>query len=353
MDHDPKRLSQTRVSKADIHQAGFTLVELLVVIAIIGILVALLLPAVQAAREAARRSQCTNNLKQLGIALHNYESSNKRLPPGNLGYDAKATTLTRLVDHPTEVATAFVPFILPYLEESALFAQYDFKQSTQDQYAVANSPVGQKLAAFQCPSDESQNASACVAGAGIDWKGNYGINWGAWRQICQIPQAPSTDAPHPDCNVGPPNPLASATLRVAPFHLSFGARLAQVTDGTSKTLAMMEMNQPPGDTECDRRARIWCEKGGCGNITTFLSPNSSAPDEGNCREYEHAPCNRLGANNQASNTQSYTSSRSRHPGGVMALLCDASVQFVADDIDLPVWQALSTMNRGEVVDASF
>ena len=95
---------------------GFTLVELLVVIAIIGILVALLLPAVQAAREAARRAQCLNNLRQLGIALHNHESTNRSLPPGNLGRDPEKSGLTTMVFSSDEVQTAFVAFVLPYLE---------------------------------------------------------------------------------------------------------------------------------------------------------------------------------------------------------------------------------------------
>lgn len=334
-------------------RGGFTLVELLVVIAIIGILIALLLPAVQAARESARRSQCSNNLRQLGIALLNYESTNGRLPPGNLGYDAEASTLSNLVDDPAEVDTAFVPYVLPYLEEAALFAVYDFSVDTQAQYNVLNSPVGKLLPTFQCPSDEPHTAGACNSGPGEDWKGNYGINWGAWRQMCQLPRQPGEDYPNQVCNTNVTG-IPPAKVRIAPFHFSFGAKLAQITDGTSNTFAMLEMIQPPGETACDRRARIWCEKGGCGNITTLLSPNSSAPDEGNCQEdYELSPCKRLGGNTQVSNTRSYTSARSRHPGGVQVLLCDASAHLVSDDVSVLVWQALSTMNQGEVFDAPF
>ncbi len=334
-------------------RAGFTLVELLVVIAIIGILVALLLPAVQAAREAARRSHCLNNLRQFGIALHSYEGANKRLPPGNLGYDPKTSSLSTVRGNSNEVNTAFPPFVLPYMEEGALFDAYDFTRSTRDQYNDLNSPVGKLLPTYQCPSDEPKTAKPCNSGQpGEDWKGNYGINWGAWRYTCQYPRQPDIDAPHPDCLVGAP--LAPATVHIAPFHMSFGAKLSQITDGTSNTLAMMEMVQTQGESDCDRRARIWCRKAGCSNLTTFLTPNSSAPDEGHCREdLPDAPCVRLGGNGTKTNSISYSSSRSRHPGGVHALMCDASTHFVSDDVELVVWQAMSTMNRGETFDSPF
>ena len=238
---------------------GFTLVELLVVIAIIGILVALLLPAVQAAREAARRSQCINNLRQLGIAMLNYESTMGSLPPGNTGYDVERSTATRIQTLSGEPQTANVAFIMAYLEEAGLFAAYNFDQSTRDQFQNANSPVGQRLAVYQCPSDTPQSARSCVNGAGEDWKGNYGINWGAWRQVCQLPANPvrvdpsapggsaTAPGPHPEC-FG-----QAAKLRVAPFHLSFGAKIGQITDGTSKTLMMMEMVQVSSEPNCDRR----------------------------------------------------------------------------------------------------
>ncbi|WP_261361800.1 DUF1559 domain-containing protein [Aeoliella straminimaris] len=330
-------------------QPGFTLVELLVVIAIIGILVALLLPAVQAAREAARRTHCLNNLKQLGLAQLNYESAHKRLPPGNLGYDVNTSTLTRIEHSSTEAETSFVCFILPYLEESALYDQYDFDVDTDVQYRNPDSPVGKKLSTYQCPSDESHLGNACSPQNGDDWKGNYGINWGAWRHMCQLPRIPGEDKPNLVCAV--PNP---AKIHIAPYHLSFGAKLARITDGTSNTLSMMEMIQSPGTSACDRRSRIWCEKAGCSNITAMLSPNNPNADEGNCQEdFPDSPCKRIGGNNDKANTQSYTSSRSRHSGGVQVLMCDASGHFITDDIEIAVWQAMSTMNQGETYDSPF
>ena len=138
--------------KAGRSQAGFTLVELLVVIAIIGILVALLLPAIQAAREAGRRSDCINKLHQLGIALHNYEGAHKRLPPGNTGYDSSKNGIPSYPGNDTPpVEIPIVVFMLPYLEEGSLHGQYDFKRDAQTQYNDPNSPVGARWRVFQCP----------------------------------------------------------------------------------------------------------------------------------------------------------------------------------------------------------
>lgn len=127
-------------------RGGFTLVELLVVIAIIGILVGLLLPAVQAAREAARRMQCSNNLKQLGLAIHNYESAIKRLPPGGLhirdGFGADSSS--------TSWGPNWLIMLLPYVEQAPLHARYNqASRFARDNPAV----VGTKVPTFACPSD--------------------------------------------------------------------------------------------------------------------------------------------------------------------------------------------------------
>jgi prepilin-type N-terminal cleavage/methylation domain-containing protein/prepilin-type processing-associated H-X9-DG protein len=333
-------------------QAGFTLVELLVVIAIIGILVALLLPAIQAAREAGRRSDCINKLHQLGIALHNYEGAHKRLPPGTTGYDSSKNNIPSYPGNNTPpVEIPIVVFMLPYLEEGSLHGQYDFNRDAQTQYNDPNSPVGARLAIFQCPSDSPQDAGACSGTGEEDWKGNYGINWGAYVTACQRPK-PGTIALLGDADSDCPTPQGK--LRMAPFHVEFGAKFAQITDGTSQTLAMMEMIQTASEVGgiCDRRARIWCEKPGCHMLMTRNTPNSSNPDEGNCSDkIPEAPCHDMTV--AEARVKSHNAARSRHSGGVQILMCDSSAHFIADDIDLTVWRAMSTMAGGEVYNRPF
>lgn len=326
-------------SRADCKGHGFTLVELLVVIAIIGVLVALLLPAIQAAREAARRNSCVNNLKQLGLAMLNYESAHEQLPPGVMG---RGTDGSPLPSSSGEVRTAYIVQVLPYLEQKNISDLYDFDLpwwNPVNQQVI----LGKELEAWSCPSDESQ-----VFG-GDEYKGSYGLNWGYNSYLEQ----------------GPNN----AKEPLAPFYLSFGARLGQIVDGTSSTLAMMEMLQVPDERltgQLDRRARLWNEDSSCYQISTRFAPNSNAPDEGVCEDRPDvgAPCIPTGST-PAARLEHHLVSRSRHPGGINVLLCDGSVHYITDGVDstddpanasppltaiqLGVWQAMSTMGGGEIV----
>ena len=312
---------------------GFTLVELLVVIAIIGVLVALLLPAVQAAREAARRSQCQNNIRQLAVAMHNHETTKGRLPPGNLGYDPDRP------DHPLwakEPRTPMLVFILPYIEQGTRMASYDFKRAWYQQPQPVIEVLRQQIPTYQCPSDEPQVMDNASEVDFDDYKGNYGLNWGSFGYYDQ----------EDELALGLParvyEPVEDG--RKAPFWLGFGAKFA---DGSSNTLLMLEMIQAPSQgAELDRRARIWNEASGCQNITTFRTPNSGGTDFSLCvdRPEIGLPCQSTGAVNSHLLT-----ARSRHVGGVNVTMCDASVRFVADEVDAQTWQLISLIDSGFAV----
>ncbi len=309
---------------------GFTLVELLVVIAIIGVLVGLLLPAVQAAREAARRMQCTNNLKQLGLAIHNHESSYKRFPVGTQG---RALPSGNYPSTNAKPRTPFIPHVLPFIEQGNTHSIYD--QKVDFNAAVNERARSQKLPFMQCPSDQTNEPWTPT----LDFKGNYGVNWGRWNFI---------DQGGPATNPAPLNVTHSGGK--APFYIDFGAKFGDISDGTSNTLCMMEMLQPPRDHSgqlTDRRGRIWNDDTACYQISTRIGPNSKSPDFGQCinAPAQGWPCTR----DTTATTQFFMGSRSRHTGGVNVVLCDGSVQFISQTIDLTTWASMSGMSDGAVV----
>jgi prepilin-type N-terminal cleavage/methylation domain-containing protein/prepilin-type processing-associated H-X9-DG protein len=292
---------------------GFTLIELLVVIAIIGVLIALLLPAVQSAREAARRAQCTNNLKQIGLALHNYHDVWGRFPMGSV----QVATPNGAYRRP------FLASLLPYLEQRNLFDSYNYDLSFQ---RVENETTrASTVSVFSCPSDEQQ-VFTNNGGSIDDVKGNYGVNWGQDTYGDQV--------------------------LPAPFGLNYGATFAEIRDGTTQTFLMAELIQTPHPlgqpvSVIDRRGRIWSDQPSSHQISTRLGPNSQAGDYGACwdRPDIGAPCIR----NIGQGQTHYIASRGQHPGGVNLLLADGSVRFIKDSIDLATWRALSSRAGGEVI----
>jgi prepilin-type N-terminal cleavage/methylation domain-containing protein/prepilin-type processing-associated H-X9-DG protein len=316
---------------------GFTLVELLVVIAIIGVLVALLLPAVQAAREASRRTKCVNNLRQLAISCHMFHDTYNRFPIGSQGrvpptgyYPGQSGVPAT----PVPSRKPFIPDVLPYLEQTNLASLYDPTVAFNNAKNAAAIQI--KIVVMQCSSDITQPPFNTT----LDYKGNYALNWGRWSFIDQ--GGPSSN----------PFPLNVGELGRAPFFLDFGARMAQIADGNSNTLCMSEMLQAPGNgansNPLDRRGRLWNDDTACYQISTRTTPNSPSNDFGTCIHQPQfgLPCTPT-ANQQQEAPTFFMASRSRHPGGVNASMCDGSTRFVTNNINLVTWTAMSSMGGGE------
>lgn len=324
---------------------GFTLVELLVVIAIIGILIALLLPAVQAAREAARRSSCTNNFKQWGLSLQLHHSTKNELPKDPHPSDSMNNDLLMLQ-------------LLPYIEEDSLRDSYDFTLTPIDERNVEL--FRQIYPVFHCPSDvPKQMLSAGDQFAG-DYKTNYGLSYG--EKVFGPGSARNPGLGFYANLNDHRNPTASAAL-VASWKASRGVffpdtsiSFRQVTDGLTNTLAMIEMVQTTSDPgqPTDRRARIWVRNWGAYQVQTLLPPNSSGDtnadkDNTSCwDESPDAPCVRTG-----NSEVGFIGSRSRHTGGVIGVMCDGSTHFFTDNIEMSVWRALSTMAGEEIFESPF
>lgn len=330
----PQRLfSQQRVRgemDASLRKHGFTLVELLVVITIIGILIALLLPAVQAAREAARRMQCSNNLKQVGLAMHLYHEANKTLPVGAYSM-AWGTWL---------VAT------LPYVEQQALYAKYGSvgKYDNASSYYIADLPVvTQHIPAYQCASDMPSRISVKLFNI---TKHNYAVNYGTTGfstngQVTQDALA-SLDS-------------GSVRYNGAPFSMAGGPgvaakayRFADISDGLSNTLMLSEVIQGIDSTNADLRGFAWW--GGASGFSAYLSPNSSQSDI----LQSAASCSNDGVNPPCygpatASRPMMMAARSHHPSGVNAALCDGSVRFISDNVRIDIWRTLSTSKGAELI----
>lgn len=316
----------------NLRRSAFTLVELLVVIAIIGILVGLLLPAVQAAREAARRMQCQNNLKQLGLAVHNYESANKAFP-GGVGPFGCCWGTWQVV-------------ILPYLEQTSLASMYTNHggHDPGPRYAHAlNRPVvSVRLPTLTCPSDEPNGP---IGGAIRITSHNYAVNYGntSYFQTALngipflgAPFMAYTGSSNDDGPIGMPVNFP----RVYGRHAKIGA----ITDGTSNTLMAAEVLQGRRN---DLRGFTWW--GGASGIVTYLPPNSTLPDivtGGICVSLVSPlmPCTTV----STETAPRMMGSRSLHTGGVNTARCDGSVSFITSNVDQIVWSAFGSSAGGEV-----
>jgi prepilin-type N-terminal cleavage/methylation domain-containing protein/prepilin-type processing-associated H-X9-DG protein len=306
---------------------GFTLVELLVVIAIIGILVALLLPAIQAAREAARRAQCVNNAKQAGVAFQNYHDTYKTLPPGNYSC-CNGTWQMAILKFMEEQALAD---LYTWLPKDAQFYSLDYSYDQDHAPAPHNRQVCQtRIATLTCPSDEPQ-----VDSRGITFH-NYVANYGNTNHYgfdYLTPASPSyvkyLGSPFSGVDFDPP--------------VIIGVKFKKIPDGLSKTLLLSEVVQ---GRDGDLRGCTWW--GWSAGFETFSSPNSADPDLIQQSIYCNPALPNPPCNAQSGLNRFRAAARSHHPGGVNAAMCDGSVQFVVDDVDLTTWRAASTTNGSEV-----
>ncbi len=326
-------------------RSGFTLVELLVVIAIIGVLIALLLPAVQAAREAARRSQCANNLRQLGLGILNYESARRHLPPSAL-VDLSITSTGN------NGSWGVHGRILDYLEQANLKDLVDIEAAWDNQQAIHDV----RIPIFQCPTDfKSQESRTFSDNRPTLWPTNYSFNMGTWFVFDPTTQEGGDGVFYPNSNLP----------------------LSRVTDGTSNTLLCAEVkawtpytrNGGPASTEipntiADAVAAVQSgdQEKGTGHtewpdgrvhhtgFTTTMTPNTNVPYTMN-DELVDADFNswQEGKNGSAgSPTYAMITSRSFHPGQVQVTLVDGSVHAINDEIDLLVWRSMATRDGGEV-----
>jgi prepilin-type N-terminal cleavage/methylation domain-containing protein len=287
-------------------RAGFTLIELLVVIAIIAFLIGLLLPAVQKVREAAARIKCGNNLKQIGLALHNYESANGAFPPG--ARDPRPNTQPG-------PGWGWPVFLLPYVEQTGLYSQLDPDHTVFGNGADTTVPTPQTLiplAVFRCPSDPGPPTNANYDGhATASYRG---VGW----------SRPQT-APGPKglmiTNIDNPNGVLYRNSRT---------RIADVTDGLSSTIFVAEVCL---DDRRDKWGGIWAGVNRKDQYGLWISGVFWAIDEGPFRL----------------NGPDKWGFCSPHPGAVGVLLGDGSVRFVSDTVDPRVPADMASRAGGEVV----
>jgi prepilin-type N-terminal cleavage/methylation domain-containing protein/prepilin-type processing-associated H-X9-DG protein len=353
-----------RCSSLLCRRRGFTLVELLVVIAIIGILIALLLPAVQSAREAARRTQCTNQLKQLGLASHNYHDARKRLPPAIeiANATAGATDLLSTYRNPG-FGPNWLVHLLPYFEQSALYEQYSAgitnfapsKGADQSWRAIRTTTISNLL----CPSDvKEQQLTACSLNGGGWARGNYAASAGpGWLHYTV------------DGRSGIGSSGAGVTGSAGGMMgVNWGAELNQVAilDGTSSTVMVSEIRT--GLKDIDRRG-TWAMGVAGASVTAAnaigdcTAPNDQAEksdDIEDCSQIKAAfPGVQIGArfrmgcsqDNASKNWPNWQAqSRSQHPGGVNVGFSDGSVRWVRNEVAQTVWHRMLARNDGNPYD---
>ena len=311
-------------------RSAFTLIELLVVIAIIAVLVAILLPAVQQAREAARRFQCGNNLKQLGIAIHNYESTYQRFPASHNGSPFPPSPTTHF-------RWSVLAALTPFMEQSSVYNSLDFNVPLFGTAAVGFGIYPQNRAAckkvvpsFLCPSDSSRVVTADRGPVNYAACGGSGVNGGvlydtdgvmysnSWLPIASITDGTSNSACMSESTLG--SGIADSTGAVPADSTGY-----IVANTATASTPLTTADCTPGGTWRYNRGYCWADGGIInGTYNHAYPPNSTRPD---CM-------NRT--------SPGYRAARSQHSGGVNMLLCAGPTRFVTENVDTTVWAAVST-----------
>lgn len=322
---------------------AFTLVELLVVIAIIGILISMLLPAVQQVREAARRTACKNNLRQLALALHNYESALMQFPPGYayvLGTEYASTGYPVSLGDANHLGQAWGAFVLPQIEQGNLHSQLDFRLPGFD--AANLDGREEHIDVFICPTDiwsvdnfvvRDENVTPVEQYAAA----SYCANWGPASGVVETPGDSSDDW----------NLDATPDSSEGPFFRNSKTRFANITDGTSSTLALGERTngpildfdgQPIGAPPHPNFENVW--------FAAIRDIDAPDDDHGHMVLFdaEYAPNRAFGAGTGADRGIS-----APHDGLAQFAFLDGSVHTISEGIDIETYRALASMRGGEVV----
>jgi len=337
----------TQRARLQKRERGFTLIELLVVIAIIAVLISLLLPAVQSAREAARRAQCTNNLKQIGLAVHNYISSNDVFPWGCY----RQHHMTDPTGYPYTSGGSFIP-LLPFQEQTQVYNAINFNHNV---FGADNTTVtATSLNYLHCPSDPSIETKVFMAGGSVDGANmtmcysSYGGCAGTWFQLPRFSwpsasfQAGINNQNGAIVYVGYDNPLVISGTVYSGLSRSC-IRLAAVTDGTSNTLMYSERAHGMLSAQDQICWNWWCS-GNFGD-TSFCTMYPINPFR------KDANAGTVGGVGGGSDTF-VSAASSFHPGGANFLLCDGSVKFLKDSISCWAINPSTNLPNGVTLDSS-